>query len=176
MISTSRLLLRPLRVDDAPVLAAYRSDPEVARYQPWVTPYTVTDATELIGDMVQPDPTSPGWFQYGIELRGSGTLIGDLGVNLGENLMQAEIGFTLDPAYQGKGYGTEAVRGILDHLFTVQGLHKVSAEADARNTASTRLLERAGFQPEGCRRAHSYLKGEWTDDVVFGLLAQEWQR
>jgi len=118
------------------------------------------------------DPSQPGWFQYAVEH--DRTHIGDVGVDLHDNLRQAEIGFTLDPAYQGKGFAGEAVRGVLDHLFQVQGLHKVSAECDARNTASARLLERTGFTREGLRREQTWIKGEWTDDLLYGVLAQEW--
>jgi RimJ/RimL family protein N-acetyltransferase len=90
--------------------------------------------------------------------------------------MQAEIGFTLAPAEQGKGYASEAVRAVLHHLFLVRGLHKVAAECDARNTASARLLERVGFTREGRLREHTWIKQEWTDDLLFGLLAAEWPR
>lgn len=172
-LTTARLVLRPLRSSDAEALAAYRSDPDVARYQSWITPYTVTDALALIEDLGSADPSEPGWFQYGIELRETGSLIGDLGVNLAENRLQAEIGFTLAAVQQGKGYGTEAVGRMLDHLFDDRGLHKVSAECDARNPASAALLERVGFRPEGRLRQHTFVKGEWTDDLLFGLLASD---
>lgn len=170
---TPRLCLRPLQLADAPVIAAYRSDAGVARYQPWSAPYTVQDARTLIQDLVEADPSSPGWVQYGIERRADGMLIGDLGVHLHKNCQQADIGFTLAVEHQGLGYGTEAVRRLVDHLLVERGLHKVSAECDARNLASARLLTRAGFQLEGRLRSHTWIKGEWTDDLWFGLLAEE---
>lgn len=170
-LTTDRLLLRPLHAADAEALAAYRSDPDVARYQSWLTPYTVQDALSLIEDLGTADPTEPGWFQYGIELLQTGSLIGDLGVHLAENRQQAEIGFTLAAQQHGKGFGTEAVSRILDHLFDDRGLHKVSAECDARNSASAALLKRVGFRQEGRLREHTFIKGEWTDDLLFGLLA-----
>ncbi|HEY6747148.1 MAG TPA: GNAT family N-acetyltransferase [Mycobacteriales bacterium] len=173
MLSTDRLELRRFRPADAPVFAAYRSDPDVARYQSWDVPVSPEAAAALIDQFGADDPRAPGWFQYAIELRSSGALLGDVGVNLHDNRMQAEIGFTLAGAYQGHGYALEAVRRVLDHLFTDQGLHRVSAECDARNVRSAHLLERAGFRREGCRIAHTYLKGEWTDDLLFGLLAAD---
>jgi aminoglycoside 6'-N-acetyltransferase len=115
----------------------------------------------------------PGWFQYAVERRGS--LVGDVGVCVAENRMQAELGFTLAREYQGRGYATEAARCVLDRVFSA-GIHRVSAECDARNAASARLLERLGFRREGLRRRHTWLKGEWTDDLLFGLLAEEWER
>jgi RimJ/RimL family protein N-acetyltransferase len=173
VLSTDRLELRRFRPGDAAALAAYRSDPEVARFQSWEAPVPTAAAAALIDQFAADDPRAPGWFQYAISLRSDGALIGDVGVNLHDNRMQAEIGFTLAGAYQGHGYALEAVRRVLDHLFTEQGLHRVSAECDARNVRSAHLLERAGFRREGCRISHTYLKGEWTDDLLFGLLATD---
>ncbi|MBM7774747.1 aminoglycoside 6'-N-acetyltransferase [Actinokineospora baliensis] len=166
-----RLVLRPFEPGDAPALAAYRSDPEVARYQAWESPLSVGRAAEVVARFGADAPGGVGWFQYAISLEGA--LIGDLGVNLHENRMQAEIGFTIAAAAQGRGYGTEAVARVLRHLFDDLGLHRVSAECDPRNEASARLLERVGFQREGLRRANTWLRGEWTDDLLFGLLATD---
>jgi len=167
LITTERLVLRRFRAADQPVLSAYRSDPAIARYQGWGPE---TSAAEL----ARGEPDEPGWFQYAIERAEDHALIGDLGVNTHENRMQAEIGCTLAGAYHGQGYATEAVRGILGHLFGVRGLHKVSATCDARNTASARVLTRVGFTREGPRRSHAWTLGEWTDDLLFGLLETEW--
>ncbi|WP_432941630.1 GNAT family N-acetyltransferase [Kribbella sp. CA-253562] len=172
ILSTERLVLRRFRDDDAAALAAYRSMPEVARYQSWDAPYPLEKAIETVRLYAGGDPEQPGWFQYAIDL--DGVLIGDIGLNLDETLRQAELGFTLAPAYQGQGYASEAVGALLDHLFTQRNLHRVSAECDARNVASARLLERLGFQREGLRRAASWWKGEWTDDLLFGRLHPDW--
>ncbi|GAA4878956.1 GNAT family protein [Kitasatospora terrestris] len=172
MIDTPRLRLRRFRPEDAPALAAYRSDPQVARYQGWESPLSAEAAAAQVASYAAGDPRRPGWFQYAIELRAEGRLIGDLGVGLHENLRQAEVGFTLAADRQGQGYASEAVRALVDALFA-GGLHKVSAECDARNASSARLLERVGFRREGLRRSHTWFKGEWTDDLVFGLLADD---
>jgi RimJ/RimL family protein N-acetyltransferase len=173
LISTERLVLRRFRPDDAEVLAAYRSAPEVAVYQSWDAPYSLERARYAIETMAEADPAAPGWFQYAVELKADRTHIGDVGVNLDDNRMQAEIGYTIVPHQQGHGYATEAVRAVLERLFTVQGLHKVSAECDARNVASARLLERLGFTREGVLRRHTWVKGEWTDDLLYGLLEED---
>jgi RimJ/RimL family protein N-acetyltransferase len=174
VIETGRLVLRRFRTEDVHALAAYRSDPAVARYQSWNAPYSLDKARYAVQTMIAADPGMPGWFQWAVEHADSRTLIGDVGVNLADNLKQAEIGYTLAVAQQGHGYATEAVRAVLDHLFKVQGLHKVSAECDARNVRSAQLLERVGFTREGMRREHTWIKHEWTDDLLYGLLAPEW--
>jgi len=172
LVHTERLSLRRFTPGDAEAFAAYRSDPDVARYQSWDAPLPLAEALKTVEDFATGDPLKPGWFQYAVDL--DGVLIGDIGLNLHENLRQAELGFTLAPEHQGKGYATEAVRGLLDQLFIERDLHRVSAECDARNTASARLLERLGFRQEGLRVANSWFKGEWTDDLLFGLLRSDY--
>jgi RimJ/RimL family protein N-acetyltransferase len=176
LIATERLLLRRFRVADAVPFAAYRSDPEVARYQSWDAPFPLLRAQTAVANFIAADPDRAGWFQYAVERAEDRVLIGDVAVHLHENLMQAELGFTVAGAYQKQGYATEAVRAVLDRLFKLQGLHKVTGECDARNTASAGLLERLGFTREGLLRQQTFLKGEWTDDLLYGLLAAEWLR
>ncbi|GAA1161098.1 GNAT family protein [Kribbella jejuensis] len=167
-VRTERLSVRRFTAGDAERFAAYRSDPVVARFQGWEAPVALADARETVERFAAGDPEAPGWFQYAVAL--DDVLIGDLGLKLHENRMQAELGFTLATEYQGHGYASEAVRGLLQHLFVDRQLHKVSAECDARNTASARLLERVGFTREGLRLSHTWFKGEWTDDLLYGYL------
>lgn len=169
---TERLVLRRFRTEDAPALAAYRSDPAVARYQGWSAPVTEADARRLVRQFAAGSPDTPGWFQYAVVRADDGVLVGDVGVHRHENLRQAEIGYTLATAYQGLGYATEAVGAVLDDLFE-RGVVRISAECDARNERSARLLRRLGFTAEGHRRQATWLKGEWTDDLLFGLLASD---
>lgn len=173
LASTERLVVRRFVAGDAAAFAAYRSDPQVARYQSWDAPVSEVDAERLVAEFAVAEEDTPGWFQYAVELRDGGALIGDVGVGLHDNRMQAELGFTVARPHQGRGYATEAVRCVLNRVFAA-GLRRVSAECDARNTASARLLERLGFRREGCRRQHTWIKGEWTDDLLFGLLAEDW--
>jgi RimJ/RimL family protein N-acetyltransferase len=175
LLVTDRLVLRRFRAADAPALAAYRSDPDIARYQSWDAPYPADAAAAMIAGMAAADPDRAGWVQWAIESKADKTLIGDVGVGLHNNLLQAKIGYTLAPGRHGQGYATEAVRAVLDRLFTVQGLRRVTAECDARNEPSARLLDRLGFTREGLLRANTLHKGEWTDDLIFGLLREEWQ-
>jgi len=174
LIATERLVLRRFRPADAAVLAAYRSEPEVARYQSWDAPFPLLRAETAVANFIASDPDKPGWFQYAIERTADHELVGDVAVHLHDNLKQAEIGFTLAKQHQKQGYAFEAVTAVLDRLFRVQGLHKVAGECDARNAASAGLLERLGFTLEGRLRQQTYIKGEWTDDLIYGLLAAEW--
>jgi len=173
-IATDRLSLAPLLVSDAEALFSYRALPEVCRHQSW-EPLHIDDAVRFIEDHEPIEFDSPGtWFQLGVRLRDSDRLIGDLGVHFLEDGRQVEIGFTLEPASQGKGLGTEAVVGLLGYLFGRLDKHRVFASVDPRNASSVRLLQRVGMQQEAHFRESLRFKGEWADDVVFAVLASEW--
>ncbi|MEU2427440.1 GNAT family protein [Streptomyces sp. NPDC007851] len=175
-METTRLVLRGFGPRDAPALAAYRSDPDVSRYQSWGSPVPLAEAERLAAGFAAGDPRSPGWFQYAVQLRDAPGLIGDIGVCRAEDGRQAELGFTFDPAFQGRGYATEAVTRVVESLLLEEGLHRLSASCDGRNVRSAKLLERVGFRREGHLRQSTWMKGEWTDDVLFGLLASEYRR
>jgi RimJ/RimL family protein N-acetyltransferase len=174
-ITTERLLLSPLSRTDGDALFAYRSLAEVSRYQGW-EPRSLDDALAFIDSLSSTGFDTPGtWFQFGIRLRASQLLIGDVGVHFSEDGQQAEIGFTLAPASQGQGFGTEAVVGVIDHLFGQVGKHRVYASVDPHNHPSLQLLERVGMRQEGHFRKSLLFKGEWADDVVFAILDSEWR-
>ena len=175
-LRTSRLVLRRLVPDDAPRFAQYRSDPEVARYQGWDAPYPLEAAQAFVADHDGREPGTPGeWFQLGVALAADpGRLLGDVAVHVeGADPRLARIGFTLAADAQGHGYATEAVTAALDWLFA-RGTHRVCADCDARNVRSAALLERVGMRREAHHVASAWWKGEWTDELVFAVLAHEW--
>lgn len=173
--ATERLVLRPMVADDAPALAAYRSDPVQARYQSWETPYPVERAEALIAGMRDVRFGQPGaWLQVAIET--GGRLIGDVAVRVdGDDPRLAQVGFTLAAEAQGRGFATEALRAVMSLLFTQHGIHRISAGCDARNVRSAALLERVGMRREAHHRRSAWWKGEWTDEYVYAVLAEEWR-
>ena len=172
---TEHLVLRAMASGDAPALAAYRTDPVQARYQSWETPYSVDTAQALIADMREVRFAQPGaWLQVAIET--AGRLIGDVAVRVdGDDSRQAEVGFTLAADAQGRGFATEALRAVMSLLFTEHGVHRISADCDARNVRSAALLERVGMRREAHHRKSVWWKGEWTDEYVYAVLAEEWR-
>ncbi|KAK4541135.1 hypothetical protein LTR36_008209 [Oleoguttula mirabilis] len=87
----------------------------------------------------------------------------------------AEIGINIVPAYQGLGYGNEAIRWISRWAFRSAGLHRVSIRAFSYNEGAVRLYEKLGFQKEGVSRESVWFEGRWWDGVQFGMLAREWR-
>jgi len=175
-IVTERLVLRALRADDAETMFAYRSHPEVMRYQGW-DPESLADVREFIAEHAGYEAYEPGsWRQFAIALRSDDTMIGDCGVHVPEDKPeQAEFGITLAPAYQGHGYASEALRALLHLVFDTLGKHRAFASVDPRNLASLALFERAGFRKEAHHVESLWLMGEWVDDVILALLAREWR-
>jgi RimJ/RimL family protein N-acetyltransferase len=174
-IATERLLLTPLTAADSEAFFAYRSLPDVCRYQSWA-PSCLQDAVSFIEGLEGGPFASPGsWFQLGVRLRATGELIGDLGVHFVDDGRQVEIGFTLAPVFQGRGLGTEAVAALLGYLFGELAKHRVFASVDPANRSSLRLLQRVGMRQEAHFLQSVLLKGEWADDMVFAILASEWR-
>jgi RimJ/RimL family protein N-acetyltransferase len=144
---TERLLLRRSVPEDAEAISAYRSKPHVSRYQGWER--TDPDAIrDQIREMARRAPGEPGgWVQLSVLERETGRLVGDVGLSpaAGEHGV-VKVGYTTDPAYQRRGYATEAVRALVDYAFEALGADVVRAYADAENAASIRVAEKAGMR------------------------------
>ena len=164
-VFTERLILRRLRGKDIEAFIAYRSDPEVARYQNW-TEITEGEARGLIKAKQRTPFAAAGvWLQIAIALRETDALVGDIGVCASPDGHSAEIGFTLSAGYQGKGFATEAVGRVIKLLFDETAIDLVEAVTDTRNTSSIALLERLGMKLEKTEEA--WFKGETCHEHRF---------
>lgn len=172
-LDTERLTLRRFAETDLAALYAYRSDPEIARFQPWQA-HDLEAARGWLANVLDGEPGSPGrWFQFALVLRGTGALVGDLGLRTEADPRQMEIGFTLSRAAWGRGYATEAVRAVLGIAFGL-GAHRVIGNCDARNLASVRLMERVGMRREAHHVEDWWVGDEWTSSFVYAALEREW--
>ena len=172
---TARLRVRRFSSADLQAFVAYRADPEVARYQSW-SDYTTAHGTAFIEALDGAEPGVPGeWFQFALEDRSSGVLVGDLALKVEEDEPRvAEVGFTLASEQQGKGYATEALEALLDFAFQTYGLHRIVAVTDALNAPAAALLERVGFRREGHFHDNVFFKGAWGSEFLFAVLQREW--
>jgi RimJ/RimL family protein N-acetyltransferase len=176
-ITTERLLLRPFQADDLRAFVAYRSDPEVARYQSWDVTYSIADAESFLNSQRGLVFGQPGeWLQLAIVDREAGTLYGDCAVRVvTDQPATAEIGITLARTSQGKGLATEALTAVVTELFEQHGIHRVIAETDDRNLAVGRLFERLGFRCEARLIEADWFKGEWSTLRMYAMLNREWR-
>src|SRR5215468_6612832 len=117
-LTSARLCLRRFRAEDITTFVRYRADSGVARFQSWEN-FTDADGREFFATLSRQHPDTPGeWFQFAIELAATGTMIGDCALHaLADSPGEVEIGFTLAPEFQGRGYATEAVNRLLDYVF-----------------------------------------------------------
>lgn len=171
-ITTDRLILRRSHADDAAAISAYRSEPEVHRYQGWER----TDhegVHEEITEMARRAPGEPGgWVQLSVEQRDTGRLVGDVGLSLDEHEPGViKIGYTMDPDFQGRGYATEAVTALVDYAFDGLGAEKVRAFASAENLASIRVAEKVGLRL--AERFERTYDGETWQGVRYELARSE---
>ena len=176
-LAGDRVVLRRFRLDDLPVFVAYRSCAKVARFQSWDAPYPREEGERFIRQQMHEHPDTAGeWFQFAAALRPAGPLIGDCAAKPdADDPRQCEIGFTIATEHQGHGYATEAARLLVGYPSTERGKHRITASCDPRNAASAAVLEKLGMRREGHLRKSAWAKGEWTDDLLYGLLRDDWQ-
>ena len=157
-IKTQRLHLCKLKLEDAQIVFDYRSDDAVSNYQSF-HPKSLADVVQFINETTKCIDTDDTWFQLGIYLH-SGELIGDFGIHF-VNMQNGtcEIGYTIKPEYQGKGYGKEAAIGALTFLFGELKKKEIIASIDPRNEPSRRMLEGMGFE----------IKEQKADDIEYAL-------
>ncbi len=171
-METRRLRIGPLTQGDLHAFAAYRSDPEIARFQSWDTPYSEAKAMELIQSQRGIELPSKGeWLQLAIHLTESGELIGDLALHSLEEPEEGfEIGFTLAQRFQGQGYAKEAASALIDLLIRGQGAKRFIATPDRRNLPSIKLLESLGFIQRLEKSWEEFFKGENVTVDYFELV------
>lgn len=145
-VRTERLFLRPPWLEDAPELARAISDERIVRmlaHAPW--PYHEGHARNWIA--AQADPYAPDLLVTLPEERGR--IIGSCGLRHQDG--ELEVGYWIEPGSWGRGYATEAVRGMIP-LARLLGHRRIVGRPAADNPASERVLRKAGFRPTGRAR------------------------
>ena len=165
VIETERLRLRPMNAADIPALREWMPDRSIYTY--WGKGPGITDRNpELMFE--KPEKPSKS-FHLGIEEKASGKVIGDLWVYLIENDRMASVALRLGSAYQGRGYGTEALSEMTRFCFEKTELQRLWTKTDVRNLASRRILEKCGYTKEGLIR-QGKMVNTWCDYYIYGIL------
>jgi RimJ/RimL family protein N-acetyltransferase len=152
----------------------YRSNDIIQKYQSF-KPKDKAEIVKFIKINTKVFNKEDTWYQLGIFE--NGRLIGDIGIHfIGPDNKQCEIGYTISQNEQRKGYGKEAVIGLINYLFCQMGKHRIIASLDPNNEASRRLLESIGFRNEGLFIKSVYDGSKWEDDLVYALLEEEWSK
>jgi RimJ/RimL family protein N-acetyltransferase len=174
-VQTRRLLLRPLRADDATAMHAYRGREDVCRFL--LHPAQTYEQVAVRAGNSRSELTDEGQvLSLAAVERGTGAFVGDVVLMYHSREHRAgEIGYVFHPEHAGNGYATEASAALLRFGFDQLGLHRVAGRLDARNTASARVLEKLGMRREAHFVENEFIKGEWTDEIVYAVLAAEWR-
>lgn len=172
-LTGERVVLRPLEMEDLPVLQEGINSPDmratIAAYRPQnaVSERAWLENMSLRTDVVH----------FGIALRESQELIGSTELRLGPPPFRAaDLGIGIFQArHQGKGYGREAIRLLLGYGFHTLNLHRVELKVHDNNPRGRRCYEACGFRHEGTLRQAVWREGRWWDAHVYGLLEPEWR-
>jgi RimJ/RimL family protein N-acetyltransferase len=114
------------------------------------------------------------WTWFVIE-KTDGKKIGFIIHFTGQPFGEVHIGYALIPSERNKGHGTEALQIMVDYLFLTKDIMRIQASTDVRNKASQKILEKVGFKKEGEIRKASFVRGQWVDEYVYGILREDWK-
>lgn len=161
-----RVVLRPLRPDDAGPLEAILREPEVARWwsgsegDPGGVVRELYDDAEAVSFAIEVDGEPVGVIQYAEEES--------------PDYRHAGIDVFLATAWHGRGLGTEAVRVLVRHLVEDRGHHRLTIDPAAANERAIRAYQRVGFRAVGVMREYERgPDGVWRDGLLMDLLAHE---
>lgn len=169
-LSTERLLLRPARVADTDALFERRGDPVVSELQDWPMPYSRERAEAQIARAMATDRPSDGaGWMLTITDHEDAIIYGDINIFLEDDGRTSGVGYSITPAYWGRGFASEALVAVVDWLFDVQGVSRAYAMLHPDNHRSARVLETCGFVYEGHTKNACWIEDEVSDDLLYGL-------
>ncbi|MFG3102954.1 GNAT family N-acetyltransferase [Streptomyces sp. NPDC048182] len=175
MLRGGKVGLRARHEDDIPVLQAGLHDDVVTYSQAEGAPWRpITPGSKASQFVVDDSDQRNACFSV-VELEG-GALIGAAELwKIDTHNRSAHIGLALLPSARGKGYGADAVAVLCHYGFAVRGLRRLQIETLSDNAAMLHCAERNGFVREGVLRSAAWMMGGFVDEVLLGLLAEEWQ-
>lgn len=173
-LETRRLILRKMRKSDATDMFEYASNPVVTKFLTWdVHPNERFTASYL--SYLQSRYRAGEFHDWAIALRESDKMIGTCGfTRFNFNSYSAEVGYVLNPMYWGRGIAPEALARVLRFAFDTLALNRVEAKCMTGNTASRRVMEKAGMSYEGTAREALYIKGRFVSVESCAILRSEY--
>ena len=177
-IYTNRLLLRKFNVFDAEeVFKNWSNDEEVTKYLTW-NPHTNLNVTKDLLDSWVLNYKIPSTYNWGIELRDTFNIIGNVGViNFNEKNLSCEIGYCLSRKYWGKGIMSEALEEVINYLFSKVNFNRIEAKHHVDNIASGKVMLKCKMKYEGTLREFRRGKNkEFVDLAVYSILKSDYHK
>ncbi len=154
-LDTERLQLRkPVLSDAEPIFSKYAQDAEVTRFLSWPPHATIEETREFLKRCLN-EWDEKSAFGYVIERKRDGELLGTIGIELHGH--SASAGYVLAKRYWGKGYTAEALTALRHVALAERHIYRFWAVCDVENTASARVMEKAGLKREGVLRRYLVL-------------------
>jgi len=164
ILTTERLILRSLTLEDAPEILRIRSDDRVNKFLDRPKATSIEDALAFIRKILAAKES----FYWGISQKDNNTLIGSVCLwNIAIEKKSAEIGYELYPDFQGKGIMQEAITAVIRYGFESAGFNVITALSSADNDKSIRLLEQNNFVKD---TNFEYISKEEADNLVGYIL------
>jgi ribosomal-protein-alanine N-acetyltransferase len=174
-LKTSRLTLRLLQPEHAAGLYPIWSDADVVRFTYMRLVKDMDSCLQSVVSMIEAGSRHEDEGPYVIFL--GPAVIGMAGaVKLSRDSSEYELYYHLGRPYWGRGFATEAASAVVDQIFSMPLVHRVSAEVVAENAASIRVLEKTGMKREGRLRGKFFKDGIYRDLYVYSILRNEWQQ
>ncbi|HMJ46951.1 MAG TPA: GNAT family protein [Ferruginibacter sp.] len=174
-LRSEHLLLRPVSMNFLDEIHHLHSLPETDEFNTTGIPQSVEVTKNIILEWIENQEAIPRKsYVFCSTLIETNQFIGLIGLNIGKtNYRIAETWFKTQPGYWKKGYTTEALFEMLKFGFLTLGLHRIEAGCAVENTASIRLLEKAGFKREGRKKEILPIRGKWIDNYFYAILERE---
>lgn len=171
-IRTRRLLLRRASIDDAgAIFASYATDPDVTRFLGWQPHDDVSQTEEFLTIVSKEWEDGRGFPLVVFAQDDPGQLLGMFHPKL--RGATVNYGYVLRRESWGKGYGTEALRHLVDHAMASVVIHRAEAFCDVEHRASARVMQKAGMQFEGTLRryfVHPNISAEPRDCAIYARV------
>ena len=172
-LETERLILRAATLEDASALQRIRTNPEVMQYMDTFYHDTLQVSKDFISYNLE-GYANKKVIYWMLEEKASGNIIGDFSFwKIDSKHHRAEIGYTLDPSYWGKGYMKETMPRLFSFGFKDFNLHSLEANINPNNDKSRGILLKLGFQKEAYFRENYFYKGEYLDSEIYCLLEKD---
>jgi ribosomal-protein-alanine N-acetyltransferase len=170
----SLVRLRPLAETDVDDILGWVNDPEIVGNIAAFAGHAFTREQELA--YIRRTLASTADVVWSIEEAATGRYLGQTGLHqIHERSKVARLACIIaERADMGRGFGSAAIRAVLDHGFGALGLHKAWLMVFATNTRGRRTYGRLGFVEEGVLREEYFHQGGWHDMVRMAMLAREW--
>lgn len=174
MFESPHISLRPYEKKDIKDILLYINDPEVRKFLVPGTPFPMDELAEE--KWIEKQSAETEVKSFAIILKETMKYMGGCGINqLDWKNRVATVGIFLGKPFWNQGYGTEALRVLIDFIFMEMNIHKVKLNVYSFNKRGIRCYEKLGFKIEGVLREEIFREGQYHDELIMGILFAEWK-